>query len=77
MRAQGRELVLESLTLLFLPGLVTDGGAQLQPGAVRQAAAAGADHHAQAGLLQDLAVVVVGVPHRPPRQVPLGILVFS
>lgn len=73
----GGGLVLDSLTLLFLPGLVADGRAQLQPGAVRQAAAAGADHHPQAGLLQDLAVVVVGVPHGPPGQVPLSVLVFS
>lgn len=73
----GRRLAPHSLTLLFLPGLITDGRAQLQPGAVRQAAAAGADHHAQAGLLQDLAVVVVGVSHRPPRQMPLSVLVLS
>lgn len=69
--------LLEAPTLLFLPGLVADGRAQLQPRAVGQAAAAGADDHAQAGLLQDLAVVVVGVPHGPPGQVPLSVLVLS
>lgn len=73
----GQELVPHSLTLLFLPGFITDGWAELQPGAVRQAAAAGADHHTQTGLLQDLTVVVVGVSHCPSRQMSLSILVFG
>lgn len=33
------------LTLLFLPGLVTDGRSQLQPGSIRQSAAPRTDHH--------------------------------
>lgn len=76
MSAAAEEL-LEELTLLFLPGLIADGWAELQPRAVRQTAAAGADDHAQTGLLQDLAVVIVGVPHGPSRQVPLSVLVLS
>lgn len=55
------------LTLLFLPGLVADGRAQLQSGAVGQRAAARTHHHTETRLLQDLTVVVVGVPHGPAR----------
>lgn len=70
-------MVLDSLTLLLLSGLITDSWAELQPGAVRKAAASGTHDHTQTGLLQDLAVVVVCVPHRPPGQMSLSILVFS
>lgn len=63
--------------MLFLPSLVADGGPQLQLGAVRQRAAAAADHHSQAGLLQNLAVVVIGVAHGPAAQVPLRVLVLT
>ncbi len=34
----------------------------------------GADQHSQAGLLEDVDVVVVGVPHGPPGGVLLGLL---
>lgn len=42
---------MEELTLLLLPGLITDGWAELQPRAVGQTAAAGTDDYAQTRLL--------------------------
>lgn len=71
------EQVLVLLTLLFLPGLVADGGAELQSGPVRQRAASRTDHHTQTRLLQDLTVVVVGVSHRPAGEMSLSVLIFS
>lgn len=65
------------LTLLLLSSLVTYGGAQLQPGTAGQGTAPGAHHHPQAGLLEDLAVVVVGVTHGPAAEVPLRILLLT
>jgi len=63
--------------LLLLPSLVAYGGAKLQPGPAGQSAAPGAHHHPQAGLLQDLAVVVVGVAHGPAAEVPLRVLLLA
>lgn len=65
------------LTLLFLPGLVTDCRAELQSGAVGQRAASRTDHHAETRLLQDLTVVVIGVSHCPAGEMSLSILIFS
>lgn len=65
------------LTLLLLPSLVADGGAELQPGPAGQSAAPGTHHHPQAGLFEDVAVVVVGVSHGPAAQVPLRVLLLA
>lgn len=65
------------LTLLLLPRLVADGGPQLQPGPAGQGTAPCTHHHTQAGLFQDLAVVVVGVAHGPAAQVPLRVLLLA
>lgn len=65
------------LTLLLLPSLVAYGRAKLQPGSAGQGAAPGAHHHPQAGLLQDLAVVVVGVAHGPATEVSLRVLLVA
>lgn len=66
-----------ALTLLLQAGLVADGGPQLQAGAVGQGAGLSAHHHAQARLLEDVAVVVVGVAHGPAAQVALGLLLVA
>ena len=66
-----------ALTLLFQARLVADGGPQLQAGAVGQGAGPSAQHHAQARLLEDVAVVVVGVAHGPAAQVALGLLLVA
>ena len=63
--------------MLFLPSLVTDGGSELQAGPVGERTASGANYNSQTRLLEDLAVVVVGVSHGPARQMPLGILIFT
>jgi hypothetical protein len=63
--------------LLLLPGLVADGGPQVDPLAGGQGAAHRADQHSQTALLQDVDVVVVGVAHGPARGVPLGVLVVG
>lgn len=60
--------------MLFLPGLITDGGSQMHPLPVGQDASEGANQHPQAALLQYVHVVVIGVPHGPPGGVPLGLL---
>lgn len=65
------------LTLLLLASLVAYGGAEVQPGPAGQGAAPGAHHHPQAGLLEDLAVVVVGVAHGPAAEVPLRVLLLA
>lgn len=62
---------------MLQPCLVADGGSQLQAGAVGQGAAPGAHHHAQARLLEDVTVVVVGVAHGPAAQVALGLLLVA
>lgn len=72
----GPSLLVLVLTLLFLPGLVTNGRTELQPGPVRQSAAPRTDHHTQTRLLEDLTVVIVGVSHGPARQMSLSILII-
>lgn len=64
------------LTLLLLPGLVADGRPQVDLAALSDEAVAAADHHAQAGLLEDAGVVIVGVAHGPAAHVPLRIPVL-
>lgn len=59
------------LTLLLLPGFVTDCRSQVDLAAPLGRAVQAAHHHAQAGLLEDARVVVVGVAHGPATQVPL------
>ncbi|KAL0622991.1 hypothetical protein AAY473_006580 [Plecturocebus cupreus] len=59
------------------PCLVTDGRPQLQAGTVGQSAGLRAHHHAQARLLEDEAVVVVGVAHGPAAQVTLRLLLIA
>ena len=59
------------LTLLLLPGFVTDGRSQVNLAALLGGAVAAAHHHTQAGLLEDAGVVVVGVAHGPAAQMPL------
>ena len=61
-------------TLLFLSGLVADGGSQVDGISARQDTPPGTDEHAQTRLLQDVYVVVVGVPHGPAGRVSLGFL---
>ena len=63
-------------TLLLLPGLVTDGWPDGNLFAVPLDAPLIADKDAEAALLEDADVVVVGVPHGPPRGVFLGLLAF-
>lgn len=63
--------------MLLLPSLVTYGRAKLQAGSPRQGTAPGAHHHPQAGLLEDLAVVVVGVAHGPAAEVSLRVLLLA
>lgn len=65
------------LTLLLQPRLVADGRPQLQAGAIGQGAGLRTHHHAQAGLLEDVAVVVVGVAHGPAAQVALRLLLIA
>lgn len=65
-----------SLTLLFLPGFVTDGGSQVDLAALLGGAIPAAHHHSQARLLEDAGIVVVGVPHGPAAQVALGVPVL-
>ena len=62
---------------MLKPRLVADGGPQLQAGAVGEGAGPGAHHHTQARLLEDVAVVVVGVAHGPAAQVALGLLLVA
>lgn len=64
------------LTLLLLPGFVTDGGSQVDLAALLGGAVPAAHHHAQARLLEDAGIVVVGVPHGPAAQVALGVPVL-
>lgn len=65
------------LTLLLLPGLVADGWPQVDLAALGDRAVAAAHHHAQAGLLEDAGVVVVGVAHGPAAQVALRLLLVA
>lgn len=45
--------------------------------AILQGAGACAHHHAQAGLLEDVAIVVVGVAHGPAAQMALSLLLLA
>lgn len=45
--------------------------------AILQGAGACTHHHAQAGLLEDVAIVVVGVAHGPAAQVALSLLLLA
>lgn len=61
--------------LYLLPArFITNRGPEIDLFAVGQAASRRADEHAEAALLQDVYVVVVGVAHRPARGVFLGLL---
>lgn len=62
------------LVLLFPPRLVADCWPQVDLFAVGQEAAGRADEDAEAALLQDVHVVVVGVAHGPAGSVFLGVL---
>lgn len=64
------------LTLLLLPGFVTDRRSQVDLAALLGGAVQAAHHHAQAGLLEDAGVVIVGVAHGPAAQVSLCIPVL-
>ena len=59
----------KALTELLLARLVADGGSELDAGAGLGDACAAADEDAQARLLEDVHVVVVGVAHRPAARV--------
>lgn len=65
------------LTLLFLSCFVADSRSELEFASVSQRAVSAADYHAEAGLLENLTVVVVGVPHGPSAQVPLCVLILA
>lgn len=62
------------LVLLFPPRLVADCWPQVDLFAVGHEAAGRADEDAEAALLQDVDVVVVGVAHGPAGSVFLGVL---
>lgn len=64
-------------TLLFLPCFVTDGRSQLKFGPVWERAVSWTHHHTKTGLLQDLTVMIVSVPHGPSAQVSLRVLIFT
>ena len=70
---QGPVAVGTAFPLLLLPGLVADGWPHVDLATLGDRAVAGAHHHAQAGLLEDAGVVVVGVAHGPAAQVALCI----
>ena len=64
-----------TLLALLLPAcLVTDGRSEVDLSAVGQLAAGRADQHAQAALLENVHIVVVGVSHGPSGGVLLGLL---
>lgn len=58
------------VTLLLPSRFVAYGRPQVDRLAVGQQAPSGADEHAEARLLEDVHVVVVGVAHRPAGRVP-------
>lgn len=74
---QGHPTQARGLTLLLQPSLVADGRPQLQARAVGQGAGPRTHHHAQARLLEDVAIVVVGVAHGPATQVALRLLLVA
>ena len=65
-----RMIVVMTDTLLLLPSFVANGRPQVHLFARVERAPVGAEQHAQARLLQDLHVVVVGVAHGPAGRVP-------
>lgn len=56
---------------------VANRRSELEFASVSQCAVSTADYDAQAGLLENLTVVVVGVPHSPSAQVALSVLVLA
>ena len=65
------------LAELLPPGLITDGGSDGHLVPARQQTPPGTDEDAETGFLEDVDVVVVGVPHGPPAGVALGLLAPS
>ena len=65
------------LAELLPPGLITDGGPDGHLVPTGQQTTPGTDEDAEAGFLEDVDVVVVGVPHGPPAGVALGLLAPS
>lgn len=64
------------LTLLLLPGFVTDCRSQVDLVTLFCRAVVATHHHAKAWLLEDAGVVVVGIAHGPAAQMPLRIPVI-
>ena len=62
------------LAELLPPGLITDGGPDGHLVPTGQQTTPGTDEDAEAGFLEDVDVVVVGVPHRPAAGVPPRLL---
>ena len=65
------------LAELLPPGLITDGGPDGHLVPTGQQTTPGTDEDAETGFLQDVDVVVVGVPHGPPARVAFGLLAPS
>ena len=61
-------------SLLLLARFVADGGSQGDAASRVQGASRGADQDSETGLLEDVDIVVVGVPHGPPACVPTCLL---
>ena len=61
------------LAELLPPGLITDGGSDGHLVPAGQQTPPGTDENAETGFLEDVDVVVVGVPHGPPTGVTLGL----
>ena len=62
---------------LLLPCLITDGWPDGHLTTTWQDTPPGADQHSQAGLLQDVHIMVVCVPHGPATRVTLSFLTRS
>ena len=73
-RHENPAIIAQELTKLFFPGLVADRGSEMHGAAVRQSAPHVTGEHSQAGLLQDIHVVVVGVSHGPAAGMAPGVL---
>ncbi len=65
------------LTDLFLPGLVADGGSEVDPRTALSHAVPAAHEDAEARLLEDVHVVVVGVAHGPAGRVTSRVLAVA
>lgn len=76
-KIQGRPTVWTAFPLLLLPCFVTDGRSLIDLLPIEQRAIVGTNYHSQAGLLQDVAVVVVGVTHGPSALMSLRILILG